>query len=97
MGTAQDEAQAENQLSALGIEPRNGWIAGSTVTPPVMGEIEKNVAVAAEGGKLKMGKEEALKAVGDLKTMLGLNIRIRPPNRRRLLLNRFPGGVRAAP
>ena len=74
VGTAQDEAQAENQLSALGIEPHNGWIAGYPMTPPAMGEIEKSVALAAEGGKLKMGKDEALKVVGDLKTKLGLNI-----------------------
>jgi hypothetical protein len=74
MGPARDEAQAEAQLSAIGIEPPNGWIAGYPVTPPVMGEIEKDVAEAAEGGKLRMGKVEALKALGDLKARLGLNV-----------------------
>ncbi len=74
MGPARDEAQAEAQLSAIGIEPPNGWIAGYPVTPPVMGEIEKDVAAAAEGGKLRMGKAEALKALGDLKARLGLNV-----------------------
>ena len=74
MGATQDEAQAESQLSAIGIEPQNGWIAGYPMTPPAMVEIEKSVAAAVEGGKLKMGKDEALKAVGDLKTKLGLNV-----------------------
>ena len=75
MGSTQDEAQAESQLSTIGVEPKNGWIAGYPMTPPAMVEIEKSVASAAESGKLKnMSKEEALKAVGDLKTKLGLNI-----------------------
>jgi len=43
MGQAQDEAQAENMLSSVGIEPKNGWIAGYPVTPPIIGEIEKGV------------------------------------------------------
>jgi len=74
MGSAQDEAQAESQLSAIGVEPKNGWIAGYPMTPPAMVEIEKSIAAAAEGGKLKMSKEEALRAVGELKTKLGLDI-----------------------
>ena len=74
MGQAQDEAQAESMLSGIGIEPKNGWIAGYPVTPPVIGEIEKGVAGAADAGKLGMGKEQALKAVGDLKAKLGLSV-----------------------
>ena len=74
LGSTQDEAKAESQLSAVGVEPKNGWIAGYPMTPPAMVEIEKSIGAAAEGGKLKMSKEEALKAVGDLKTKLGLNV-----------------------
>lgn len=74
IGQPQDEAQAENMLSAVGIEPKNGWIAGYPVTPPILGEIEKRVATAADAGKLKMGKDEALKAVGNLNAQLGLNV-----------------------
>jgi hypothetical protein len=74
MGPAQDEVQAENALSSVGIEPKNGWIAGYPVTPPVIGEIEEGVAAAAGTGKLKMGKAEALKALADLKARVGLNI-----------------------
>ena len=74
MGRTQDEAQAESMLSGIGIEPKNGWIAGYPVTPPVIGEIEKGVAGAADAGKLSMGKEQAMKAVGDLKAKLGLSV-----------------------
>jgi len=61
-------------LSAVGIEPKNGWIAGYPVTPPVITEIEKGVAAAADAGKLGMGKDQALKVVGDLKAKLDLNV-----------------------
>jgi len=74
IGQAQDEAQAESMLSAVGIEPKNGWIAGYPVTPPVINDIEKGVAAAADAGKLGMGKDQALKTVGDLKAKLGLNV-----------------------
>ncbi|KPK91473.1 MAG: hypothetical protein AMJ94_07145 [Deltaproteobacteria bacterium SM23_61] len=74
LGPAQDEVQAENILSSVGIEPKNGWIAGYPVTPPMIGEIERDVAAAAEAGRLKMGRKEALKAVEDLKARLGLSI-----------------------
>jgi hypothetical protein len=39
-----------------------------------MGEIERDVAAAAEQGKLRMAKEQALKAVANLKARLGLNV-----------------------
>jgi hypothetical protein len=74
MGSAEDEAQAEGMLSAVGIEPKNGWIAGYPVTPPVIAEVEKGVAAAADAGKLGMGKDQALKAVGELKVRMGLNV-----------------------
>jgi uncharacterized membrane protein YgcG len=74
MGQAQDEAQAENMLSSVGIEPKNGWIAGYPVTPPIIGEIEKGVFSAAEAGKIRMGKDEAQKAVQSLKIKLGLSV-----------------------
>lgn len=79
MGQSLDEAQAESMLSAAGIEPKNGWIAGYPVTPPVLSEIEKAIAAAADAGKLGMGREQALKATGDLKAKLGLNVTAGPP------------------
>ena len=81
IGQTQDEAQAESMLSAVGIEPKNGWIAGYPVTPPMIGEIEKGVAGAADAGKLSMGKEQAMKALGDLKVKLGLNVIPQAPPR----------------
>ena len=74
IGRTQDEAKAQSMLSAVGIEPKNGWIAGYPVTPPVINDIEKGVAAAADAGKLGMSKDQALKTVGDLKAKLGLNV-----------------------
>jgi hypothetical protein len=74
MGEIQDEAQAESMLSTSGIEPKNGWIAGYPVTPPVIGDIEKGLAGAADAGNLRVTKDEALKALGELKRNLGLNV-----------------------
>jgi hypothetical protein len=74
LGSTQDEGLAESRLSAIGIEPRNGWIAGYPMTPPALVEIERGVAAAAENGRLKMSREEALRAVGDLKERVGLNV-----------------------
>jgi hypothetical protein len=79
IGQTEDEAQAESMLSAVGIEPKNGWIAGYPVTPPMIGEIEKGVAGAADAGKIGMGKEQAMKALGDLKVKLGLNVYSQAP------------------
>jgi hypothetical protein len=74
LGQGQDEAQAESILSSAGIEPKNGWIAGYPVTPPIIEEIEKGLISAAEAGKLRMGKDEAQKAFQSLKIKLGLNV-----------------------
>jgi hypothetical protein len=73
-----DESQAEKQLGELGIEPENGWIAEYPVTPEIIGEIDKALATAADTGKLKLEKEQALKILADVKTELGLNISAAP-------------------
>ncbi len=75
MGKGENEAQAESMLSAAGIEPKNGWIAGYPVTPIMIGELQKGVAAAADAGRVGMGREEAIKALGDLQVRLGLSIR----------------------
>ena len=74
IGQAQDEAQAETMLSAIGIDPENGWIAEYPVTPDIVGEIEKSVAASVDAKTLKMGKDEAQRAVENLSAKLGLNI-----------------------
>jgi hypothetical protein len=61
-------------LGTIGIEPKNGWIAGYPVSPVVIGEIKKGVAAAADAGKLEMGKDQALKAVENLEANFGLNV-----------------------
>jgi hypothetical protein len=75
MGRAQNEAQAENMLSEAGIEPKNGWIADYPVTPDIIGEIQESVASSAQAKKLKMGEDEAQKAVENLVKSLALNVR----------------------
>jgi hypothetical protein len=74
IGQAQDEAQAETMLSEIGIEPKNGWIAGYPVTPDIVGEIETSVAASVDAKTLKMGKDQAQKAVENVTAQLGLNV-----------------------
>ncbi len=74
MGPAENEAVAEGMLSAVGIEPRNGWIADYPVTPDIVDEIKEAVAGAAQVQRLPMGKEPALRAVNDLMAELGLEV-----------------------
>jgi hypothetical protein len=74
IGQAQNEVQAENMLSAIGIEPKNGWIADYPVTPDIVGEIERSVAASVEARKLEMGKDPAQKALENLLAKLGLNV-----------------------
>ena len=75
IGKVQEEAQAEDMLSARGIEPKNGWIAGYPVTPDIVAEIQNSVAAAAEAKRLEIGRDEARKAVEDVVVSFGLNIR----------------------
>jgi hypothetical protein len=74
LGSPNDEAQAESLLGAAGIEPRNGWITDYPVTPAVLGDIDKAVASAAEGGKLGLSKDQALKALAEVKSGLDLDV-----------------------
>ena len=69
-----DEATAEELLSNLGIEPKNGWLAEFPVTPAVLGDVEKGISVASDQGKIALTKDQALKLVGDVKTKLGVDI-----------------------
>lgn len=72
----EDATQAERRLSELGIEPANGWITEYPVTPEIIGDIDNAVATAAVNGKLKLGKDQALKALTEIKTKLGLNVSV---------------------
>jgi hypothetical protein len=63
MGKAASEAEAESMLASAGIIPENGWIADYPMTPDIIRELEKAVGEAADGQKLALGKNEALKAL----------------------------------
>jgi hypothetical protein len=76
IGTAKDEAEAENMLASYGIAPRNGWIADYPVTPDIIGELENAVAEAADSKRLPMAREEAVKAFQKVAFDVGLPISI---------------------
>ncbi len=63
IGKAKSEAEAEDMLASAGITPENGWIADYPMTPDIIRELEKAVGEAADGQKLALGKNEALKAL----------------------------------
>jgi hypothetical protein len=63
MGQAKSEAEAETILAAVGIAPRNGWIADYLLTPDIIGELRNAIDVAVDSGKLAMKKDEVLMAV----------------------------------
>jgi len=65
LGTTENEAEAEDLLSAAAISPRNGWIADYPVTPDIVGELQTAVGEAADLGKVSIGKNAALQALQD--------------------------------
>ncbi len=75
LGPVDDEAKAEELLSELGIEPKNGWIAEYPVTPEVLGDIETGIAMASDQGKLSFTKEQALKLFENVKIKLGFDVK----------------------
>ncbi len=62
VGNPSSEAEAESELSAAGIAPRNGWIADYPVTPDIVGELQASISAAADSGKIALSKDAALKA-----------------------------------
>jgi hypothetical protein len=74
LGTATNEAQAEDMLSSVGIAPKNGWIADYPMTPIIIGELQDAVVAAADAHKLPMGKDDALRTFQGVTTEFGLAI-----------------------
>jgi hypothetical protein len=74
LGPVPDEAKAEELLSGLGIEPKNGWIAEYPVTPAVLGDVEKGISAASDQRKIALTKDQALKLVGKVKAKLGFDV-----------------------
>jgi hypothetical protein len=90
LGQPQDDAAAENALSEAGIEPKNGWIADYPVTPAVLGEIEKSLWSAIDAGKLGINKEQALKAMAEIKIKTGLDATpVSAPTPRRAVIYKY--------
>ncbi len=75
VGTITDEAAAESMLSSAGIAPKNGWIADYPVTPEIVGDLQNAVVLAAESGKLKMSKDDAVSAFQDVADKYGLSVK----------------------
>jgi hypothetical protein len=74
LGTPGGEAEAEDMLTSVGIEPKNGWIADYPVTPDIIGELQTAVGAAADSRKLPVGKDEALKAFQSVSAGFGLPV-----------------------
>jgi hypothetical protein len=74
MGTTENETEAIDMLSSVGITPLNGWIANYPITPDIIGELETTILAAADAKKLSIEKEEALKAFQDLTAEFGLDV-----------------------
>ena len=63
LGITENEAEAEELLSAAGIIPRNGWIADYPVTPDIVGELQAAVAEATDSRKVSLDKIAAMQAL----------------------------------
>jgi hypothetical protein len=74
IGMVNSEAEAEDMLTAVGIQPRNGWIADYPVTPDVYGEIWNSMEAAADAGRLPMDKADSERTLYDLAVEEGLLI-----------------------
>ncbi len=76
LGPATSETEAESALSAVGIAPRNGWVADYPVTPDIAAELQTSVSDAATSGRIPVTKDDSLKAFQDV--MIGLNLPVTP-------------------
>ena len=73
MGTPQNEVEAENQLAAAGIMPKNGWIADYPVTPDIVAELYATVRAAADANKIPLAADSALQRLSDTMSQVGLS------------------------
>jgi hypothetical protein len=74
LGAPSSEVQAEDMLMAVGIAPKNGWIADYPMTPIIIGQVRNAVVAAAASNKIPMEKDEALKTFEGLTAEFGLAI-----------------------
>ncbi|MEN6466152.1 MAG: hypothetical protein ABFD62_13305 [Syntrophaceae bacterium] len=81
------ETAAINNLSAIGIIPRGGWVPGALVTPAVIGELQHSVFLAARSGQLLISSGRVLTRFNDVRLRLGLPIFPVPAASRAAFLN----------
>jgi hypothetical protein len=74
LGAPTTDVQAEDMLTAVGITPRNGWIADYPMTPVVIGELQNAVVAASAAETISMGQDDALQAFQSLADEFGLSI-----------------------
>jgi len=74
--TSNDETEAESSLAAMGIAPRNGWVADYPVTPDIYSEVRQSAIAAAGAGKLAMSEDRVGTVITDVSTGLGLSIMV---------------------
>ncbi|MBA4373292.1 MAG: hypothetical protein C0402_10595 [Thermodesulfovibrio sp.] len=74
MGQAGSETEAESMLGAVGIAPRNGWIADYPVTPDIIGELRDSISYAAQTKTISMDSVSALKALEDVQAAENLSV-----------------------
>jgi hypothetical protein len=74
--TNNNEVEAENRLSEIGIIPKNGWMADYPVTPDIVGELYEAIGLAADANKLSISREEALKRFNN--AVAGVNLSVAP-------------------
>ncbi|MHC1725231.1 MAG: hypothetical protein AB9866_04335 [Syntrophobacteraceae bacterium] len=71
-----DESAAESSLTLVGIAPRNGWISDYPVTPDIIAEVRDSVKEAADAGRLKISKSEAILTVDKVSMEMDLPIKV---------------------
>jgi hypothetical protein len=76
VGHPTSEAEAESMLGAVGIAPRNGWIADYPVTPDIVGELRDSVIYAAQANTISMDVDTALKTLESVEA--SLNVAVAP-------------------
>jgi hypothetical protein len=74
VGAPQDEVEAENLLTEVGVMPKNGWIADYPVTPDIIDELYIAVRDAAASDKIPMSEDVALQRLSDVVSQSGLSI-----------------------
>lgn len=78
VGNPSSEAEAESMLGAVGIAPRNGWMADYPVTPDIIGELRDSVGYAAQAKTISMDKDAALSTLDSVQTTVSLSVKPAP-------------------